>query len=129
MLFFPDFGTNHFSKINWNLVVCILFCLLQNQCSVYYQQTSHRYSKNSYLDSAQFYWHKLIKKQESSGYRDKPQSTACLISFMDERNNKSPKIDLCGTPLSILAVLENLFLIFTWKFLLERYDWNHFIEK
>ena len=55
----------------------------------------------------------LIKKHESSGYRDKPQSTACLISFTYERNSKSPKIDLCGTPHSILAALENLFVIFT----------------
>ena len=39
----------------WFQMVCILFCLLRNQCSAYYQQTSRKYPKNYCLDSAQFY--------------------------------------------------------------------------
>ena len=47
---------------------------------------------------------------------------------MDKRNKKGPKIDPCGTPYSILALLEYLFLIFTQKHQLEKFSWNHIIE-
>ena len=41
---------------------------------------------------------------------------------MDKRNKKGPKIDPCGTPYSILALLECLFLIFTQKHQLEKFS-------
>ena len=45
-----------------------------------------------------------------------------FISFTYKRDSKGPNIDPCGTPHSVLAVLEYLFLIFTQKLLSERYD-------
>ena len=47
-------------------IVCILFCLLQNECSTYSSQTSSRYSKNSYLDSAHLFWHHYADKLKKS---------------------------------------------------------------
>ena len=67
-------------------------------------------------------------KQESSACRNKSQFTTCFISVTYKRNSKGPKIDPCGTPHSVFAVPEYLFLIFTRKLLSERYDWNHIIK-
>ena len=55
-------------------------------------------------------------------FRNKSQFAACFISFPYKRNSKDPKIDPCGNPQSILAVIEYLLLIFTRKLLSEKYD-------
>ena len=97
-------------------IECFLFCLLQNECSDYYRQTSR-----CSIILTSLSWQ---TKQES--YGNKSQFATFFICW--QRNRKGHKIDRCGHLLSVLAVLEYLFFIFIRKHLSERYDWNHIIE-
>ena len=47
---------------------------------------------------------------------DKPVADVIYVY----KNSKGPQIDPCGTPHSVLAVLEYLFLLFTRKLLSEK---------
>ena len=90
-------------------IVCILFYLLQNECSEYHQQTSCKYLKNSYLDPAQFYGHHYVDKLSKSHLHIEISHSLQPVLYhlyIYKRNSKGPKIDPCGNPHSILAVLE-----------------------
>ena len=60
--------------------------------------------------------------------RNKSQLTASFVSLRCSRSNKYLKVDPSATPQSILAVHYYFSLMFTQKFLFERYNLNQFTE-